>query len=880
MRDATQAQLDFMATELPRFEAIGAWERGHCNKWVSRMFLVPKPGTNKWRLIIDLRELNKWCKTFTMSYETLKHLRHLARAGDWFVSMDLADGYYALGIREEDRDFFTVNYRGELWRLACLPMGWTGSSYYFCKLTAAFTDYLRTPLKRRDPALPPTAPSKPTRRFLRNTRWRGERLLPYMDDFLFLADSREAALELRVRLSTLLDRLGLLRNPNKGVWEPTQVGPHLGLIIDLKRGEFRAPEEKLIALAKAARSLLGRAASNKRWLPARQLASFAGKAQFLYLAVTPARFFLRELHCVLATRQGWGGRVKMTNQLRRDLEWWTQVPAQHNGRSMYKPVETAYLHADSSSYEWGAVLNNNSAYQARGFWYEDDRSHHITWKELRAVRHAVESFLPQLRGRRVLLHEDNTAVVAALTNLTSRSPVMMEELRKLWHLLDIHDISIRPRYIQSAANVWADRLSRELDDSDWQLNPRIFAYLQRLWGRAMAVQPSLQYSVQYPGRLSHTRRARYRLAVRSGSEAPWSASMAAELRSLLGTDDVGQAALGLLTGSLAAGTYRNYDSGMRSFATFCEQEGLRPLQATTSTIVRYTAWLGMQGTVGAESLQQYYSSINKYFRDHQRQPIALGEMVADARRGLAIQQERLAAEDVRVALPAPVAADILNTAIGFRQTLVWEPANIADIRAFRAALATITAYVFLCRAESGISCETGDLVVDRPSGSILLYVRKQKGDQRTRVSAKPLINLPIAAVPDFAALLDWYAVSRDAYCRRFYGASPPPKFWSISPLESSATWSVSATLTEWLREAYMAAGARPPTGFKWTSHSLRKGAASAASCVGVPLPAIKHMGDWSKNSEVVTGKYIDPTMRPTPAAWRFFGWLGPVRPPA
>eukprot|EP00873_Tetraselmis_striata_P000849 jgi/Tetstr1/421113/TSEL_012157.t2 len=347
--------------------------------------------------------------------------------------------------------------------------------------------------------------------------------------------------------------------------------------------------------------------------------------------------------------------------------------------------------------------------------------------------------------------------------------------------------------------------------------------------------------------------------------------MTAELRSLLGTDDVGQAALGLLTGSLAAGTYRNYDSGMRSFATFCEQEGLRPLQATTSTIVRYTAWLGLQGTVGAESLQQYYSSINKYFRDHQRQPVALGEMVADARRGLAIQQERLAAEDVRVALPAPVAADILNTAIGFRQTLAWEPANIAGIRAFRAALATITAYVFLCRAESGISCETGDLVVDRPSGSILLYVRKQKGDQRTRVSAKPLITLPIAAVPDFADLLDWYTVSRDAYCRRFYGASPPPKFWSISPLESSATWSVSATLTEWLREAYLAAGARPPTGFKWTSHSLRKGAASAASCVGVPLPAIKHMGDWSKNSEVVTGKYIDPTMRPTPAAWRFFG---------
>eukprot|EP00873_Tetraselmis_striata_P014826 jgi/Tetstr1/435090/TSEL_024058.t1 len=122
-------------------------------------------------------------------------------------------------------------------------------------------------------------------------------------------------------------------------------------------------------------------------------------------------------------------------------------------------------------------------------------------------------------------------------------------------------------------------------------------------------------------------------------------------------------------------------------------------------------------------------------------------------------------------------------------------------------------------------------------------------------------------------------VGRDPYGRRFYGASPPPKFWSVSPLEPSATWTSSTTLTEWLRDAYLAAGAPPPPGFKWTSHSLRKGAASAASCVDVPLPAIKHMSDWSKNNDVVTGKYIDSmTMHPTPAAWRFFGWLVPVRP--
>jgi hypothetical protein len=89
------------------------------------------------------------------------------------------------------------------------------------------------------------------------------------------------------------------------------------------------------------------------------------------------------------------------------------------------------MHADSSDYGWGAVLNDDPNHEARGFWNFHDRHQHITWKELRAFRHAVKSFLPQLRGRNVLLHEDNNAVVATLTKLTTRSPVMMFELRKL-----------------------------------------------------------------------------------------------------------------------------------------------------------------------------------------------------------------------------------------------------------------------------------------------------------------------------------------------------------------------------------------------------------------------------------------------------------------
>ena len=37
-------------------------------------------------------------------------------------------------------------------------------------------------------------------------------------------------------------------------------------------------------------------------------------------------------------------------QLRRDLEWWKVVPENDNGAPIFKAVETAYLHCNSSGY--------------------------------------------------------------------------------------------------------------------------------------------------------------------------------------------------------------------------------------------------------------------------------------------------------------------------------------------------------------------------------------------------------------------------------------------------------------------------------------------------------------------------------------------------
>jgi hypothetical protein len=60
---------------------------------------------------------------------------------------------------------------------------------------------------------------------------------------------------------------------------------------------------------------------------------------------------------------------------------------------------------------------------------------------------------------------------------------MMDELRRLWCLLDTNNITIKARYIRSAANVWADKLCRHLDGDDWRLDPVLIAELDMRFGQ-------------------------------------------------------------------------------------------------------------------------------------------------------------------------------------------------------------------------------------------------------------------------------------------------------------------------------------------------------------------------------------------------------------
>jgi hypothetical protein len=70
----------------------------------------------------------------------------------------------------------------------------------------------------------------------------------------------------------------------------------------------------------------------------------------------------------------------------------------------------------------------------------------------------------------------------------------------------------------------------------------------------------------------------------------------------------------------------------------------------------FITWLGNLDTMKASSsVQPYLSAVNSdFYTDHGREPIAVGDMVARVRKGLAASHVSLAPTLIRVPIPAKV----------------------------------------------------------------------------------------------------------------------------------------------------------------------------------------------------------------------------------
>eukprot|EP00873_Tetraselmis_striata_P007970 jgi/Tetstr1/428234/TSEL_018274.t1 len=269
---------------------------------------------------------------------------------------------------------------------------------------------------------------------------------------------------------------------------------------------------------------------------------------------------------------------------------------------------------------------------------------------------------------------------------------------------------------------------------------------------------------------------------------------------------------------------------LSQFAEFChDSENISPLEATTATVVRYVAWIGERGHIAAKSLQPYLSAINTFFELHNL---------------------------------VPIAKDSLHLTSARQSHLDY-----------RALLASVVNFLFFARGLTGVSCRVQDVHVDTYNITLQIYREKGRAGRRGPGDLRVLL-LPVSEHPRVARLLHHFIDNVQSVPLVTVGVAAS-NFWAVNVAEQSKPWT-AATMSDWLSTAVNLVNAAPPAGTSWTSHSLRKGAASAANANGAPLSHIRYQGGWATNSDVVLD-YIDPNVLPSPGAWFFFGHIAPLR---
>lgn len=111
----------------------------HC---VSPIGCVPKKG-NKFRLIIDLRAINKHVKCPYYKNEGIETVCDYIEVGDNLITLDLKDGFHHISVNEQYRTYLGFKWRNRYFVWNVLPFGLNASPWFFNKVIRAFVTFVR-----------------------------------------------------------------------------------------------------------------------------------------------------------------------------------------------------------------------------------------------------------------------------------------------------------------------------------------------------------------------------------------------------------------------------------------------------------------------------------------------------------------------------------------------------------------------------------------------------------------------------------------------------------------------------------------------------------------------------------------------------------------
>ena len=276
------------------------------------------------RLVIDLsRNLNQHLPYTYFSYSNVTTAVSQASQGCWFAKLDISKCYLSLPINPEFYDYFTFSLDGKYYRFTGMPFGLA------------------------------TAPRICTQ-LLGVVAWDMEeqraKLVRYLDDFLFIARTREECQRMLDDAIATLARYGLVVNQAKTAG-PSQVITFLGIELDSINMTMQCTRERLQELIALLQETFTRTTTRVH-----QLESLIGKLSFAAMVLPGARPFMRRLLDQCRNSAHRSCRVRLGRPFFLDVSYWLAHLKVWNGRQAWRHAEPIVLVSDASLAGFGFYL--------------------------------------------------------------------------------------------------------------------------------------------------------------------------------------------------------------------------------------------------------------------------------------------------------------------------------------------------------------------------------------------------------------------------------------------------------------------------------------------------------------------------------------------
>ena len=412
--------------------------------FLSNVFLCPKKDGG-YRMILNLKEFNKYVDKIHFKMETLQSILHLVTPQCWQTILDLQDAYLTVPVKFAHQIFLKFTFQGQIYMYIVLPFGYTQAPRIFTKIIKPIVARLRS---------------------------FGITVMFYLDDSWQAGESFNDCLQACKETFRLLTACGFIPNIKKSKLIPSQIVTVLGTVINSLNMTIYLPTEKEKAVLTLIKTCLA-----KHHISIRQLAQLIGKLISCTAVCPLGKLFYRNLEKVKnrflqLNHFDWDCQCRLNDACKSELTWWlNNLP--NCSAPIVRPNPQLSISFDACSYGWGCHFNGK---YANGHFSPAEQIFSINTKETLAILYGLRSFKSALKGHHILLQSDNTTAVSYVKRMGGMtSDLRMNIARDIWLESVENDCWLSVSFLPGVLNTEADIASRFLNErTEWMIAPVLF----------------------------------------------------------------------------------------------------------------------------------------------------------------------------------------------------------------------------------------------------------------------------------------------------------------------------------------------------------------------------------------------------------------------